>query len=130
MHTKLIRNTLVNSIALALFLSAGAHAQTNGANQAPSDTQKNDQKTELEKIVVTGSRLARSEAEGPAPVTVLTGDEIKKQGFTTVYEMVGSLTQSFPVETPPSWGSSTVNARQANLRGLGANRTLILLDRC
>lgn len=129
MHTKLIRNTLVNSIALALFLSAGAHAQSGGGDQATSDTQKNEKKTtQLEGVVVTGSRIARSEVEGPAPVTVISGDEMKKQGFTTVYELVGSLTQSFPTQTPPSWGSTTVNARQADLRGLGANRTLILLD--
>lgn len=128
MRTKLIRKTLVNSVALALFLSTGAHAQNTASGQAPSDSRKDDQKTELEKIVVTGSRIARSEVEGPAPVTVITGDEMKKQGFTTVYEMVGSLTQSFPTQTPPSWGSTTVNARQADLRGLGANRTLILLD--
>jgi len=76
MHTKLIRNTLVNSIALALFLSTGAHAQNNGSGTAPSDTQKDGTKTELEKIVVTGSRLARSEAEGPAPLAKIGLDRI------------------------------------------------------
>lgn len=127
MHT-MIRNTLVNSVALALFLSTGAHAQNNGTGQAPSDTQKDDKKTELEKIVVTGSRIARAEVEGAQPVTIISAAQIKAEGFTTVFELVGSLTQSFPVETPPSWGSSSVNARQANLRGLGSDHTLVLID--
>jgi len=121
----MVRKTLVNSIAFALFLSAGAHAQS---GQSAQGTQNDGKSTKMETILVTGSRIARSEVEGPAPVTVITGAEIKAEGFNTVFELVGSLSQSFPVETPPSWGSTSVNARQANLRGLGANRTLILVD--
>jgi outer membrane receptor protein involved in Fe transport len=101
-------------------------AQAASAQNAEQDAKKNT--AELEKIVVTGSRIARAEIEGPAPVSIITGEQIKAQGFNTVFELVGSLTQSFPTETPPSWGSTTVNARQANLRGLGSNRTLLLID--
>jgi outer membrane receptor protein involved in Fe transport len=123
MRTELKRTILATSVGLALLATMGAYAQT-----SPSDSGEQKKSSELEKIVVTGSRIARSEVEGPAPVTVITGEEMKKQGFTTVFEVVGSLTQAFPTETPPSWGSSSVNARQADMRGLGANRTLILLD--
>lgn len=78
--------------------------------------------------MVTGSRIASTDLQGPAPVTVLNAEQIKSQGFTTVFELIGSLTQSFPTESPPTWGSTSVNARQADLRGLGSNRTLILVD--
>lgn len=115
----LCRNALAGAIAFALFVQPASA-------QDPVAAEKKSQ--ELEKIVVTGSRIATTEVEGPAPVTIITGEEIKKQGFTTIFELVGSLTQSLPVETPPSWGSTTVNARQANLRGLGSNRTLLLID--
>src|SRR5579871_4343213 len=115
---KLCRHALATAIALVLFSPLAV------AQEAGSETKS----TQLDKIVVTGSRIATAETQGPAPVTIITGEQIKKEGFTTVYELIGSLAQSMPVETPPSWGSTTVNARQANLRGLGSNRTLLLVD--
>ena len=130
MYTKIPRKTLAVALAVALFAPA-AHAQNSTSGQTTPDggSKKEEKKTaELEKVVVTGSRIARAEIEGPTPVTVLTADTIKAQGFTTVYEVMNSLTQSFRAETPPSWGSTTVNARQLNLHGLGANRTLLLID--
>ena len=125
-NTVLRQSALVMAVAIAL--ATPAFAQTTTADSTSQSNSNKQNAQELEKIVVTGSRIARSEIEGPAPVTIITGAEIKAQGFTTVYELVGSLTQSFPTQTPPSWGSTTVNARQADLRGLGANRTLLLID--
>jgi outer membrane receptor protein involved in Fe transport len=87
-----------------------------------------EEPVKVEEIIVTGSRIARPDLEGPTPVTILTGEELEAQGYTTVYEAMNSLTQSFQTETPPSWGSTTVNARQLNLRGLGANHSLLLVD--
>jgi outer membrane receptor protein involved in Fe transport len=92
------------------------------ANEAPAEPVK------LEEVVVTGSRIARPELEGPTPVTTLTGEALDAQGYTTVYEALGALAQSFQTESPPTWGSTVVNARQLNLRGLGANHSLLLVD--
>jgi outer membrane receptor protein involved in Fe transport len=89
--------------------------------QAPSPKQ-------LETVTVVGSRIARKDVEGPSPVTIITGQQIKDEGFTTLYEVMNDTTQSFPVQTPPSWGSTNVNARQFNMYGLGPNHTLLLID--
>src|ERR1700722_17635965 len=102
--------------------SADASQSVHRANEAPEGPVK------LEEVVVTGSRIARPELEGPTPVTVLTGEQLDAQGYTTVYEALGALSQSFQTESPPTWGSTTVNARQLNLRGLGANHSLLLVD--
>jgi outer membrane receptor protein involved in Fe transport len=130
MQTKIPRKTLAVALAIAIF-SPTAFAQTssNGQTTPDSNSNKDEKKTaELEKVVVTGSRIARAEVEGSAPVVVITGETLKAQGFTTVFEVMNSLTQSFRAETPPSWGSTTVNARQLNLHGLGANHALLLID--
>ncbi|MBN8887484.1 MAG: TonB-dependent receptor [Rudaea sp.] len=131
MYTNTARRTLAVALTVALLSPAFARAENADANPAPADgdAQKETKKAaELEKVVVTGSRIARAEIEGPTPVTVISAETLKAQGFTTVYEVMNSLTQSFRAETPPSWGSTTVNARQVNLHGLGANRTLLLID--
>ncbi len=83
---------------------------------------------QLETVTVTGSRIARKNLQGPSPVTIITGQEIKAEGFTTLYEVMDDTTQSFPVQTPPSWGSTNVNARQFNMYGLGPNHSLLLID--
>ncbi|MGO4779032.1 hypothetical protein AB4084_26550, partial [Lysobacter sp. 2RAB21] len=46
----------------------------------------------IDKITVTGSRIKRAEIEGPAPVTVITTEQIKREGFANVYEALSSLT--------------------------------------
>lgn len=84
--------------------------------------------TNLQKITVTGSLIPRVEIEGAAPVITISGAQIKQQGFTTVYELMDSLTQTGVAQTAPSWGSSSVNARQLNLRNLGTGRSLLLVD--
>jgi len=102
--------------------SADESQSVHRANEAPAEPVK------LEEVLVTGSRIARPELEGPTPVTILTGEELDAQGYTTVYEALGALAQSFQTESPPTWGSTTVNARQLNLRGLGPNHSLLLVD--
>lgn len=111
---------------LALGLPVAAFAQT--GPQSVEKEKSGEETAKLETVVVTGSRIARKELEGPAPVTIITGEQLTADGFTTLYETMGSLTQSFPTETPPHWGSTTVNARQIDLRGIGANHTLMLVD--
>ncbi|WP_266159553.1 TonB-dependent receptor plug domain-containing protein [Dyella silvatica] len=136
------RRAIVNALAMALFSPLGVYAQSAAAppdnthNQQDSSAQTTSaaqaasgkKAANLEKVVVTGSRIARAEVEGPTPVTVITGDDIKKQGFTTVYELMNTLTQTGVTETPASWGSTSTNARQVDLRNMGSGRSLLLID--
>src|SRR5580765_6338456 len=103
-RSKVFRYTaLCGAMMLAMYPHADARAQDaqqqaqpEGQAAAPTDQAKKDgvdkDKNQLDSVVVTGSRIKRSQAEGPAPVTVLTGEQMKKQGFSTVYEAVRSLT--------------------------------------
>ncbi|WP_338339561.1 TonB-dependent receptor domain-containing protein [Xanthomonas euvesicatoria] len=92
------------------------------AQQTPAPQQ-------LDAVTVTGSRIKRVQAEGPAPVQIIGADEIRAQGFTTVYDMLGTLNQAIgTVEADVSWGSHTPNASPLNLRNLGPNRSLLLVN--
>lgn len=83
----------------------------------------------LQAVTVLGSMIPRAEIEGPAPVRVITGTQIKAEGYTTVYEFLNSLPQaSGNMSQSSSWGSSAPNAQTVNLRGLGPQYTLLLVD--
>src|SRR6185437_2700963 len=50
--------------------------------------------TKLQAVVVTGSRIPRSQVEGPAPITTITAQDISRNGFATVSDVMTSLTQN------------------------------------
>ncbi|GLQ45875.1 membrane protein [Dyella lipolytica] len=133
------RGVLASSLALALFApsvfaqtssTTSDNSQTN-QQSAPSNGQPTDKKnaTKLQTVTVTGSMIPRVEVEGPAPVVSLTGEQIKAQGFTTLWEFLDSLPQVGQQSSDPAaWGSSSVNARSVNLRNVGPGFSLLLID--
>jgi iron complex outermembrane recepter protein len=87
------------------------------------------QQTSLERVEITGSAIRRVDAETALPVTVIKTEDLKQQGYTTVQDIVNSIAgnQSFQ-GTSAAIGAVTGGAALANLRGLGANKTLVLLN--
>jgi outer membrane receptor protein involved in Fe transport len=118
------RRHILASALLALISSAPAAAQ-----ETEPSTEGKTKATELDTVSVTGSRIKRSEVEGPAPVTIITGEQIKAEGFTTVYEALTTLTEATgSVQNDYDWGQSSVNASPLNLRDLGPGRSLLLIN--
>ncbi len=112
-------NLLRNAVHVAL--TAGV-ATTGGIAYAADDVAQQD------KITVTGSRIQRVDIEGPAPVTVISRDDIDASGDISVAEVLrGSTFNSFG-SFKPSSGSSAQSQAVVSLRGLGSGRTLVLLD--
>ena len=106
----------------ALAMLTVANAQT--APAASSDT------TELQELVVTGSRLERSAQDQPTPVTTLSQEKIAQTGFSNLSDVLMQLPQV-------GYGAGTADGENygqdagatfINLRGLGTNRTLVLVD--
>lgn len=86
---------------------------------------------ELESVQVTGSRIPRAQIEGPAPVTVITAQEIKAAGFTTVPDVLRAMTQNggeTQSQQSASGADFSPGAQQVDLRGLGPNHTLVLVN--
>lgn len=83
-----------------------------------------------EDIIVTGSRVARSGFNAPTPTTVLGTEEFEKVAAPNLADVVNQMPAVRPSLTP---SSSTNNSQYAggnylDLRGLGFNRTLVLVD--
>lgn len=123
------RQPLTAAILTTLLFSGAAFAQETtdtGAQDAPAQA---EQQESLDRIVVTGSRIKRAEVEGPAPVTIVTADEIEKEGFATVYDALNSLSQfTGSVQNELNQNGFTPNASFLNLRGLGPGYQLILIN--
>ena len=110
--------------AIALCISAVAMGQQ-GPTSPPADKAAN----ELQEIVVTGSMIARPNAETAEAVTILKTDYLKDQGVVNVEQALNTLTSNVPsINIAQSVGTFSGGGSYANLRGLGSGRTLVLLD--
>ena len=102
---------------------------TGGAASAQTSAAAEEEVTQIEEIVVTGSRIKRNQLEGPSPVTVITAEQIKREGYATVADALNALTlNTASIQNNMNSGGFTQNASYIDLRGLGPGRTLILID--
>jgi iron complex outermembrane recepter protein len=81
----------------------------------------------VQEVVVTGSRITSPNLEAISPVTAVTAQEIKDTGVTRVEDLLNSLPQVVADQNSGlSMGSTGIAT--VNLRGLGASRTLVLIN--
>jgi outer membrane receptor protein involved in Fe transport len=84
-------------------------------------------KSAEEQIVVTGSRIRRKDLTTPAPVTVISRDQVVASGKVSIGDFLQSLPeQGNAINTQINNGGN--GATRVALRGLGAARTLVLLN--
>jgi outer membrane receptor for ferrienterochelin and colicin len=86
-----------------------------------------------EEIIVTGTRVRQTSGmAAPTPVTVMSMTELNELNpGSTVAEQLDELPQFFATPTAQRGGnaiSTTAGGSYLNLRGMGLNRTLVLLD--
>ncbi|MGA0607181.1 TonB-dependent receptor plug domain-containing protein [Phenylobacterium sp. VNQ135] len=111
------KGLLFASACAAVGLAGAAHAQ--------------DASGAVDEVIVTGSRIKRADIEGVGPVTVVGQKEIAATGIANVENLLQRLpaaagfggNQTNAYWSSRGWGTATIN-----LRGLGINRTLVLLN--
>ena len=81
-----------------------------------------------EAIVVTGSRIARPNDDSSSPIAVATGDEATQNANVTLETFLNQLPQANPAGTTTSNNPGNNGQANINLRGLGVNRNLVLID--
>ena len=107
----------------AALLSTGAAA---AALQTPEVLA---QEAELEQIVVTGSRIRRVDAETASPVFTLDRSTIAETGVTTMGDLLQQIPSVSGAATNPQVNNGGgTGASAVELRGLGTQRTLVLLN--
>src|SRR2546430_13789355 len=82
---------------------------------------------EVSEIVVTGTRIPSPNLTSIAPVTTVGNADIKAQGVTRIEDITTSLPQVFAGQGSMVSNAST-GAATVDLRGLGPNRTLVLIN--
>jgi len=88
----------------------------------------------LEEVHVTGSRIARRDLQAPSPIVTVDRQAFMESSTLAVETVLNRLPQFVPIETQFITGdifptaTNTPGATTLNLRGLGENRTLTLID--
>lgn len=117
---------------LASTVLAGALAATGAfAQEAPVQDFSPEQASDLGEIVVTGSRIRRSAANAPTPLIQVTQEEILSTGQTSLIDYLATIPALSNSQVPSDTTGSSLNTgglSLPNLRSLGANRTLTLVD--
>lgn len=114
-------NPLVRSLALAFGSFCGLSA-TALAQQAQAPQQ-------LERVEITGTVIKRVDAETALPVTIIRAEELRRTGITTAEEAVKAVAAIQQLTgSSQAIGASTGGRSSASLRGVGGNRTLVLLN--
>jgi outer membrane receptor protein involved in Fe transport len=111
----------VSLCAVALATGSGSLAAATDQAQ-PANPQES-----AAPIVITGSRIPRTDLTAVSPVTVVSDSEFKLQGTTNAEDVLNQLPQVNPSQgefvSPGAKGTATID-----LRGLGSVRTLVLVN--
>ena len=115
------------SFKSALALSASA-AMLAGAMAVPAYSQSSDGISAEDEVVSIGTRRkARSAADTPAPVDVISGAEFTQNAVNDVQDLLRTSVPSYNVNTQPISDAASI-VRPANLRGLSPDNTLVLVN--
>ncbi len=123
---RLTLNPLYAAVAAVVgttFIPTAALAQEEEATATESEDA-----VDLTKIQVTGSRLTRAAIEGALPVSVINRADIETSGFSSVGELLRNTTFNSQGAFRAQSGSSAQSLVAVDLRGLGSERTLVLID--
>ena len=113
--TRAVRNALIASAAVAVAMPSVVYAEE-------------AEEEEENKVVITGSRIKRTDIESASPVTVLDRADLELSGLTDI----GDMLQSIPSMSGSPIGTTTNNGGNGSvlidLRGMGTDRTLTLVN--
>lgn len=118
-RSQLMQGVAAFAMATSTIIATPAQAQT--------DTNSSEEASDQKQIVVTGSRIARPDQTSNSPISVVTGEALQDQGTVNVEEALNQLPQVTPGlnANVNNGGNGTVSV---DVRGLGASRTLVLVN--
>lgn len=143
------------AFALTMAVATPAYAQTTGADQPSSDTNQTEEEqgpltseaeiqsganansgaqgeaaSEGQSVTVTGSRIRRPNLTSTVPITSIGGEQFFQQGQTSIGDTLNDLPQlrSTYAQQNPGAGIGIAGLNLLDLRGLGTQRTLVLVN--
>ena len=129
-HAKPVVHRLCAALLVALAAPVAVQAQETGTTTATPSVKT------LDRMTVTGSRIKRTDLEEALPITIIQKAEIDAQGITSAEQLLqqlnvasngpDTLAANSGIAPPGTRGNNGVSG--ANLRGQGADATLVLLN--
>jgi iron complex outermembrane recepter protein len=126
-----VRNFSNKQVVKALLLAGGA---STFAIAVPAVAQEAGAEEREDRIVVTGSRIQRGDFEANSPFVTVDEQLLQESASAALETSLNKLPQFVPAQTPTAGGdiqptaTNTPGAATVSLRGIGANRTLVLVD--
>ncbi|XOV79076.1 MAG: TonB-dependent receptor domain-containing protein [Aestuariibacter sp.] len=119
-----LNSKTAKSVRLALALGAASATAFTANVSAQEEAAENEN---VEKIAVTGSRIRKNDFVSNAPVATIGAEQFQLSATVNTESLLNTLPQVLPgldrTSNNPGNGTATVD-----LRGLGTNRTLVLID--
>jgi iron complex outermembrane receptor protein len=141
MRTRLLASSMITSAAVLALGATTAQAADSAKSTAPIATltaasdaaASSSSPSEVSEIVVTGSRIPQPNLTSVSPIQAVSHQEFQLEGHTDVIDLLNNLPQNF--QNNVSDFSNTSNPLSgpggistADLRGLGPQRTLVLVN--
>jgi len=114
---------VAKAIRVAMMFGAGAAAAISAPTFAADEGIE-----EVERIQVTGSRIQRAEMEGANPVQIITREDLVATGITNIGDILQEIPSVAGAGTNTAINNGGSGAVRVSLRGLGSDRTLVLLN--
>src|SRR5689334_9927601 len=124
-QAQLLNRTVLASTIGAL-LAGGSAAQAQAPAGAPTPA--------LEEITVTGSRIVRRDLDAASPIMTVDTERLENTSTLSIESVLNQMPQfvpdntQFDAGTGVASGAVTPGIATVNLRGIGTNRTLVLVD--
>lgn len=134
---KLFATTLLAGLAGGLWAGAAIAQETDGDDEAVTVIEEVSEEDEArqDKVVVTGSRIARDEFSSASPLQVIDGEVSRDLGLIDASDLLGQTTVVQGQQTTTGLSTSAglitdsgPGSATASLRGLDAGRTLVLIN--
>ena len=126
---------MTDRLKLRLWLLSGSACLAGAMTAAtPAQAQSEGADAQEQAIVITGSRIARRDYQANSPIVTVDSDILETSSSSAIESNLNKLPQFTPAQTPQLGGdiqataTNTPGAASISLRGLGANRNLVLLD--
>ncbi len=115
---RLLASTVMAGAALGVMLGANPAL----AQDAPAPKKK------VEEVVITGSRIVRQDYVANSPISTVSAETLANAGGITAETVLNSMPQFVPSVGSTSNNPGGGGAAQVDLRGLGVNRNLVLVN--
>ncbi|OYW45877.1 MAG: hypothetical protein B7Z33_08715 [Sphingomonadales bacterium 12-68-11] len=132
-HAGILKALLLAGCAGTIVLAGPAMAQQASGDELDAGPAA-DEAAASSAIVVTGSRISRQDYESTSPIVTIDEALLEQSSTAAIEQNLNKLPQFTPAKTPTGGGdiqptaTNTPGSATVSLRGLGANRNLVLLD--